>query len=188
MNWPLKLSSYICVVIVLIWKIKYTAIFTLGPWLADQLLSTKSMDNWIVAFEKSKEVSKNKINMDDQMSPDFWGTICIITTTFIWIQTELMDFQRTVYSLFYFVNMTSLFNRVGQSVAALLRRLGLDYQGNESRGKIRISGLTMKRWFLPKLASPFTGKPEELGSSQLRLGKGIAHQQRNIRTGNLSLD
>lgn len=82
----------------------------------------------------------------------------------------------------------NLSGRVGQSVAALLRRLGLDYQGNESRGKIRISGLTMKRWFQPKLASPFTGKPDELGSSQLRLGKGIAHQQRNIRTGNLSLD
>ncbi|XP_062019046.1 pentatricopeptide repeat-containing protein MRL1, chloroplastic [Rosa rugosa] len=81
-----------------------------------------------------------------------------------------------------------LSGRVGQSVAALLRRLGLHYQGNESRGKIRISGLTMKRWFQPKLASPFTGKPEELGSSQLRLGKGITHQQRNIRTGNFSLD
>ncbi|XP_050363118.1 pentatricopeptide repeat-containing protein MRL1, chloroplastic [Argentina anserina] len=82
----------------------------------------------------------------------------------------------------------NLSGRIGQSVASLLRRLGLDYQGNESRGKIRISGLTMKRWFQPKLASPFTGKAEELGSSQLRLGKGITHQQRSIRTGNLSLD
>lgn len=104
-----------------------------------------------------------------------------------------MDFQRSVYSFtffffFFFVNITSLFNRVGQSVASLLRRLGIDYQGNESRGKIRISGLTLKRWFQPKLASPFTGKLAELGSSQLWLGKGIMHQQRNIRTGNLSLD
>ncbi|ONH92147.1 hypothetical protein PRUPE_8G158300 [Prunus persica] len=77
--------------------------------------------------------------------------------------------------------------RVGQSVAALLRRLGIPYQGNESRGKIKISGLAMKRWLQPKLAS-FTGKPGEFGSSQLQLGKGITHQQRNIRTGNLSLD
>ncbi|KAM1043805.1 hypothetical protein ACFX13_035788 [Malus domestica] len=77
--------------------------------------------------------------------------------------------------------------RIGQSVAALLRRLGLPYQGNESHGKIKISGLAMKRWFQPKLAS-FTGKPGEFGSSQLRLGKGITHQQRDIRTGNLSLE
>ncbi|KAL6211900.1 hypothetical protein ACLB2K_017123 [Fragaria x ananassa] len=82
----------------------------------------------------------------------------------------------------------NLSGRIGQSVASLLRRLGIDYQGNESRGKIRISGLILKRWFQPKLASPFTGKLAELGSSQLRLGKGIMHQQRNIRTGNLSLD
>ena len=81
-----------------------------------------------------------------------------------------------------------LINRVGQAVAALLRRIGLPYQGSESHGKIRISGLTMKRWLTPKLASPFSGKPEEINLSQFRLGKGIAHQQRNIRTGNLSLD
>ncbi|PON55119.1 Tetratricopeptide-like helical domain containing protein [Parasponia andersonii] len=82
----------------------------------------------------------------------------------------------------------NLVGRVGQAVAALLRRLGLSYQGNESYGKIRINGLTIKRWFMPKLASPFSGKPEEINLSQFRLGKGIAHQQRNIRTGNLSLD
>lgn len=125
--------------------------------------------------------------MDDQMSR-FMGYHMYYNHNLHLNSDKTHGFQRTVYSLFYFVNMTSLFNRVGQSVAALLRRLGLDYQGNESRGKIRINGLTMKRWFQPKLASPFTGKPEELGSSQLRLGKGIAHQQRNIRTGNLSLD
>lgn len=94
---------------------------------------------------------------------------------------------REVY-IVYIINVkTSLFDRIGQSVAALLRRLGLPYQGNESHGKIKISGLAMKRWFQPKLAS-FTGKPGEFGSSQLWLGKGITHQQRDIRTGNLSLE
>lgn len=94
-----------------------------------------------------------------------------------------------VSSLIINVNVTYLFdNRVGQAVAALLRRLGLPYQGNESYGKIRINGLAIKRWFVPKLDSPFSGKPEEINLSQFRLGKGIAHQQRNIRTGNLSLD
>ncbi|KAH7518493.1 pentatricopeptide repeat-containing protein MRL1, chloroplastic [Ziziphus jujuba] len=82
----------------------------------------------------------------------------------------------------------NLAGRVGQAVAALLRRLRLPYQGNESHGKIRINGLAMKRWFQPKLASPFSGKPEELSSPQFRLGRGISHQQRNIRTANLSLD
>lgn len=81
-------------------------------------------------------------------------------------------------------------DRVSQVVAAMLRRLGLQYHGNESYGKIRINGLTLRRWFQPKLDSPFIGKPGEWSpfSSQSRLGKGIIHQQRDIRTGNLSLD
>ncbi|KAK6253797.1 hypothetical protein QUC31_015517 [Theobroma cacao] len=82
----------------------------------------------------------------------------------------------------------NLAGRIGQAIAALLKRIGLPYQGNESFGKIRINGLALKRWFQPKLASPFTGKPGEWNASQMRLGKGISHQQRNIRTGNLSLD
>ncbi|TYH34270.1 hypothetical protein ES332_D13G116800v1 [Gossypium tomentosum] len=77
--------------------------------------------------------------------------------------------------------------RMGQAIAALLRRIKLPYQGNESYGKIRINGLALRKWFQPKLASPFTGKPGEWNASQMRLGKGISHQQRNIRTGNLSL-
>lgn len=76
--------------------------------------------------------------------------------------------------------------RVSQAVAALLRRFGLQYQGNESYGKIRINGLVLRRWFQPKLAPPFMGKPGDWSSSQSRLGKGITHQQRDIRTGNLS--
>ncbi|KAK2665499.1 hypothetical protein Ddye_004073 [Dipteronia dyeriana] len=76
--------------------------------------------------------------------------------------------------------------RMSQAITSLLRRLGLTYQGNESLGKIRINGLSLRRWFQPKLATPFSGKPGEPSSFQL--GKGITHQQRNIRTGNLSLD
>ncbi|KAJ7967220.1 Pentatricopeptide repeat [Quillaja saponaria] len=82
----------------------------------------------------------------------------------------------------------NLAGRVGQAVSALLRRLGIPYQGNESYGKIRIYGISLRKWFQPKLASPFSGKPSECGSSQSRLGKSIIHQQRNIRIGNLFLE
>lgn len=78
--------------------------------------------------------------------------------------------------------------RISQAVAALLRRLGLHFLGNESHGKVRINGAALKKWFQPKLDSPFSGKPTDLSSFQRRLGKGIIYQQRNIRTGNLSLD
>ncbi|GAB2267631.1 hypothetical protein Dimus_002612 [Dionaea muscipula] len=69
-------------------------------------------------------------------------------------------------------------------------RLGFpsnNYHGNESNGKIRISGVTAKRWLQPKLVPSMAGKQAELGLSHLWLGKAISHQQRNIRTGNLSL-
>lgn len=89
----------------------------------------------------------------------------------------------------------SIAGRIGQAIAAMLRRLGLVYQGNESYGKIRIFGIVVKKWLQPKFAYPFGGKGIGLGvvtpsilSSQSRLGKGISDQQRNIRTGNLFLD
>ncbi|KAJ6368761.1 hypothetical protein OIU78_001189 [Salix suchowensis] len=78
--------------------------------------------------------------------------------------------------------------RISQAVASLLRRLGLPYQGNESFGKIRINGISLRRWLQPKLDSPFSGKPGEWGTSQSRLGKEISFQQRNIRTGDFSLE
>ncbi|CAN6463582.1 unnamed protein product [Victoria cruziana] len=77
--------------------------------------------------------------------------------------------------------------RVGQAVGALLRRLNLSYQGSESSGKIRISGLTMKRWFQPRLDSHYDLRPTQLSSSTSRLARRIADQQRNIRGSNLSL-
>ena len=83
--------------------------------------------------------------------------------------------------------------RIGRAIAELLRRIGLPYQGIESHGKIKIHGLSMRRWFEPNLASsnnsPFSGKSEELMDfSQFRPGNGIAHQQRNIRSETFSLD
>ncbi|XP_042004136.1 pentatricopeptide repeat-containing protein MRL1, chloroplastic-like isoform X1 [Salvia splendens] len=72
--------------------------------------------------------------------------------------------------------------RVSQEVAALLRRLGLSYQGNGSYGKIRINGITIRKWFQPKLGSPFTEKKMELSSSLTNLASGINRQRRKIRT------
>lgn len=124
--------------------------------------------------------------MNDNLSAKVYSRTCIEMTS---TSSEFIHCHGFLVKCFYpLINANiALSRRVGQSVASLLRRLGLPYQGNESRGKIKISGLAMKRWFQPKLAS-FTGKPGELGSSQFQLGKGITHQQRNIRTGNLSSD
>ncbi|XP_020598336.1 pentatricopeptide repeat-containing protein MRL1, chloroplastic isoform X2 [Phalaenopsis equestris] len=79
--------------------------------------------------------------------------------------------------------------RVGQAVGSLLRRLGLRYQGDESHGKIRINGLTLKRWFKPKHASSsINARHGDLILASERLAKGIADQQRKIRSKNLSLE
>lgn len=76
-----------------------------------------------------------------------------------------------------------LAGRVGQAVGSLLRRLGIKYQGEESHGRMRINGLTLRRWFNPKFTStPSTGTPAELLPLPSRLAKGIADQQRDIRS------
>ncbi|CAM0957125.1 unnamed protein product [Alopecurus aequalis] len=76
-----------------------------------------------------------------------------------------------------------LAGRVGQAVGSLLRRLGIKYQGEESHGRMRINGLTLRRWFNPKFTStPSTGAPAELLPLPSRLAKGIADQQRDIRS------
>ncbi|KAL3621318.1 Cation-independent mannose-6-phosphate receptor CI-MPR [Castilleja foliolosa] len=82
------------------------------------------------------------------------------------------------------VNMAS---RISQTIAALLRRLGLSYQGNESYGKIRINGVTIRRWFQPKFDSPFGVKTMDRRSSPRHLGSGLSRQRFRIRTGHLSL-
>ncbi|CAL5212581.1 unnamed protein product [Lathyrus oleraceus] len=81
-----------------------------------------------------------------------------------------------------------LAERGGQAVAALFRRLHIPYQGSESNGKLRINSPGLTKWYQPKLESPKFGLQGDWSSSQSRLGKNISNQQRNIRTGNLSLD
>ncbi|KNA20083.1 hypothetical protein SOVF_055530 [Spinacia oleracea] len=83
--------------------------------------------------------------------------------------------------------------RLSQAVGALFRRLRLPYQGSESSGKIKINGFVVKKWLQPKLIPSFSGNQAppvqlQLGLSQFRLAKEIMHQQRKIRSGNLSLD
>ncbi|CAH9125090.1 unnamed protein product [Cuscuta epithymum] len=77
--------------------------------------------------------------------------------------------------------------RISQEVAALLRRLGLPYLGSGSLGKIQIKGISLRKWLQPKVEFPFSGEPTSLSFSETRLGKGITHQQRKIRTGDLSV-
>ncbi|CAA7391337.1 unnamed protein product [Spirodela intermedia] len=83
----------------------------------------------------------------------------------------------------------TLAGRIGKAVGSLMRRLGLQYQGDESYGKIRISGFALRRWLKPKTtSSSLSWKQPLLTSSQARLAKGIVEQQRSIRnSNNLSL-
>jgi len=79
-----------------------------------------------------------------------------------------------------------LAGRIGQAVGSLLRRLGISYQGDESHGRMRINGLTLRRWFNPKLNNKSSAAAADLLPLPSRLAKGIAGQQRDIR--NLSLE
>ncbi|KMZ66289.1 hypothetical protein ZOSMA_2G03030 [Zostera marina] len=73
--------------------------------------------------------------------------------------------------------------RVGCAVSAMLRRLGLHYKGDESYGKIRISGISLRRWFKPKVSfTSYAGKLADFTSSKSHLAKEITNQQRNIRS------
>lgn len=78
--------------------------------------------------------------------------------------------------------------RISQSLAGLLRRLGIAYQGNESYGKIRINGVSIRKWFEPKLESSFIRSTTHKSWSHGHLSSGILRQQRTIRTGLLSLE
>ncbi|KAI3446198.1 hypothetical protein Pfo_002863 [Paulownia fortunei] len=102
--------------------------------------------------------------------------------------TILLPVEKTQIQTSAGEKMINIASRISQAVAALLRRLGLSYQGNESYGKIRINGVTIRKWFQPKLDSPFSAKSIDLSSSLRHLGSGISRQQRKIRTGHLSLD
>ncbi|XP_073149842.1 pentatricopeptide repeat-containing protein MRL1, chloroplastic isoform X2 [Henckelia pumila] len=78
--------------------------------------------------------------------------------------------------------------RISQSLAGVLRRLGIAYLGNESYGKIRINGVSIRRWFEPKLASSFIRSTAHKSLAHGHLSSGILRQQRTIRTGFLSLE
>ncbi|KAJ1256307.1 hypothetical protein BS78_K049600 [Paspalum vaginatum] len=79
-----------------------------------------------------------------------------------------------------------LAGRIGQAIGSLLRRLGISYQGEESHGRMWINGLTLRRWFNPKLNSKSsTAAPSDLLPLPSRLAKGIADQQRDIRSNSL---
>lgn len=72
---------------------------------------------------------------------------------------------------------------MGRAVSAMLRRLGLPYKGNESHGKVRISGIALRRWFKPKVSfTSYAGKAADFTSSKFHLAKEITNQQRNIRS------
>lgn len=87
--------------------------------------------------------------------------------------------------------LVNVSGRTGQAVAALFRRLNLPYQGNETYGKIRISGGVMRHWLSPKSYPPsskFPGMTLDSSCPNSHLGKGIVDQQRMIRTEDLSID
>ncbi|KAG4966980.1 hypothetical protein JHK87_032631 [Glycine soja] len=77
----------------------------------------------------------------------------------------------------------NLGGRAGQAVGALLRRLQIPHQGSESNGKLRIGGLALKKWFQPKLASPFSNTyGTELVLFQTLLRRGLANQETKVQT------
>jgi hypothetical protein len=100
----------------------------------------------------------------------------------------MKSLDKILLNKFCMTNMQCFGFRGGQAVASLFRRLHIPFQGNESNGKLRLNNLGLVKWFQPKLASPFISLQGDWSSSQSRLGKNISNQQRNIRTGNLSLD
>lgn len=74
--------------------------------------------------------------------------------------------------------------RSGQAVASLLRRLKLSYQGNESYGKIRISGKAIKNWLRPEHISFQLSTHLANG---IGIGVDLGQQQRAIRLQQLSI-
>lgn len=82
-------------------------------------------------------------------------------------------------------------NRTGQAIAALLRRLRLRAQGNESAGELRLTVLELQKWLRPQpststtpaLKNPFAVLEQGGHSPYSLLAKTIADQQRAIRLG-----
>lgn len=101
----------------------------------------------------------------------------------------ILPVERTVVNSLEGEKKINLIRREGRAVGSLLRRLGLFYQGDESFGRIRIHGLTIRRWFKPKLSCSIPpGKSAEMIPVSTRLSKGIEDQQRSIRSNDLSIE
>ncbi|KAG6542986.1 hypothetical protein Mapa_015678 [Marchantia paleacea] len=87
------------------------------------------------------------------------------------------------------IKKLAISGRSGQSMAALLRRLKLHYQGHESSGKLLITVASMKKLWKPISQSQSvagTQHNQRLASLKPRnvfVAKGIAEQQRAIRFG-----
>ncbi|BBN05937.1 protein MpPPR_28 [Marchantia polymorpha subsp. ruderalis] len=87
------------------------------------------------------------------------------------------------------IKKLAISGRSGQSMAALLRRLRLHYQGHESSGKLLITVASMKKSWKPATQSQTVAKIQNYqGLASLRprnvfVAKGIAEQQRAIRFG-----
>ncbi|CAA0807675.1 Pentatricopeptide repeat-containing protein MRL1-chloroplastic [Striga hermonthica] len=102
--------------------------------------------------------------------------------------TILLPVEKTQIQTSSGEKIVNIAGRISQAVAALLRRLGLSYIGNESYGKIRINGVTIRTWFQPKLRSRFDANNMDFSSSVRHLGSGISRQQFKIRTDHFSLE
>ncbi|KAL2632785.1 hypothetical protein R1flu_004264 [Riccia fluitans] len=86
------------------------------------------------------------------------------------------------------VKELSVSGRSGQVMAALLRRLKIHYTGHESSGKLKISVASIRKWLKPTTRSNLLfGTQASTGLRQFGRGnvlsKGIAEQQRAIRSG-----
>lgn len=75
-------------------------------------------------------------------------------------------------------------SRTSQAVVALLRRLGLNFHGHESSGKLKITSAAIRHWLRPnpaKQVQNLTMWQLDSGPQHSSLGKKIAEQQRMMR-------
>ncbi|TVU31282.1 hypothetical protein EJB05_22963, partial [Eragrostis curvula] len=136
---------------------------------------------------ESISMKESRIVIDARKSKMYTVEVSLLTTLRLPNVTILLPTEKKQVDLDERERTLKLAGRIGQAVGSLLRRLGISYQGEESHGRMKINGLTLRRWFNPKLQrTPATAAPTDLLPLQSRLAKGIADQQREIR--NLSLE
>eukprot|EP00850_Spirogloea_muscicola_P005250 SM000023S07706 [mRNA] locus=s23:1070850:1076326:- [translate_table: standard] len=85
------------------------------------------------------------------------------------------------------IKHVKLASRTGQAIAALLRRMGIAYQGSESVGRLKLTASALSKWM--KLSPATVNGVQALypahapGPPFQQLAKGIVQQQRAIRMG-----